>query len=96
MQQELTEVAQALAPIRLSQQLEQLQHAVFHCAENGSPFVPSIPPAPLRVFSVEHCIAGVVLAERSVPDQAAGLHSLYREQVEILWGSWFGQIHRSR
>src|SRR2546421_12520314 len=49
-QQELTEVAQALDPIRLFQQLEQLQQAVFRCAVNCSPFVPSIPPAPLRVF----------------------------------------------
>src|ERR1700726_664532 len=38
-QQELTEVAQALDPIRLFQQLEQLQRAVFRCAVNGSPFV---------------------------------------------------------
>jgi hypothetical protein len=30
-QQELTEVAQALDPIRLFEQLEQLQQAVFHC-----------------------------------------------------------------
>src|SRR5256885_939866 len=29
---------------------EQLQQAVFRCAVNCSPFVPSIPPAPLRVF----------------------------------------------
>jgi hypothetical protein len=31
-QQELTEVAQALDPIGLFQQLEQLQQAVFRCA----------------------------------------------------------------
>jgi hypothetical protein len=35
--QELTEVAQALDPILLFQQLEQLQQAVFHCAVNCSP-----------------------------------------------------------
>jgi Integrase core domain len=37
-QQELTEVAQALDPIRLFQQLEQLQQAIFRCTsgENGS------------------------------------------------------------
>jgi hypothetical protein len=79
-QQELTEVAQALDPIRLFQQVEQLQQAVFRCAVNCSPFVPSIPPTPLRTFSVERCMAGDVLAERSVPDPAAGLESLYREQ----------------
>jgi hypothetical protein len=79
-QQELTEVVQALDPIRLFQQLEQLQQAVFRCAVNCSPFVLSISPAPLRVFSVEQCIAGNILAKRSVPDPTAGLHSLYREQ----------------
>jgi len=79
-QQELTEVAQALDPIRLFQQLEQLQQAVFRCAVNCSPFVPSIPPAPPRVFSVERCIAGDVLAESSIPDPAAVLQTLSREQ----------------
>ncbi len=80
MQQELTEVARALDPIRLFHQLEQLQQAVFHCAVNGSPFIPGIPPAHLRVFAVEHCLAGDILAERSVPDPAVGVHSLSREQ----------------
>jgi hypothetical protein len=79
-QQELTEVVQALDPIHLFQQLEQLQQAIFRCAVGCSPFVPSIPPAPLCVFSVERCIAGDVLAERSVPDPAVGLYTLYREQ----------------
>jgi hypothetical protein len=79
-QQELTEVVQALDPIHLFHQLEQLQQAVFRCAVNCSPFVPSIPPAPLCVFSVERCIAGDVLAERSIPDPAVGLYTLYREQ----------------
>jgi hypothetical protein len=74
--QELTEVAQALDPIRLFQQLEQLQQAVFHCAVNCSPFVPSTTPGPIRVFSVEHCTAGNVPAERSAPDPAAVLHTL--------------------
>jgi hypothetical protein len=79
-QQELLEVAHALDPIRLFQQVEQLQQAVFRCAASCSPFVPSIPPAPLRVFTVERCIAGDVLAERSVADPAVGLYTLYREQ----------------
>ena len=79
-QQELTEVAQALDPIRLFQQLEQLQQAVFRCAVSCSPFISSLPPAPLRVFSVEQCTAGKLPAERSVPDPTAGLQTLYREQ----------------
>ena len=79
-QQELIEMAQALDPIRLFQQLEQLQQAVFRCAVNYSPFVSSTPPAPLRIFSVERSTAGNVPAKRSVPDPAAAFHTLYREQ----------------
>ena len=40
-QQELTEVSQSLDPIRLFQQLEQLQQAVFRCAVNCSPCIHS-------------------------------------------------------
>src|SRR6266849_4090729 len=54
-QQELLEVAHAFDPIRLFQQLEQLQKAVFGSAVNGAPFVSSTPPAPILVFSVERC-----------------------------------------
>jgi hypothetical protein len=57
-QQELTEVAQALDPIGLSHQLEQLQQAVFRCAVGCSPFVSSLLSDPLHVFSVEQCTAG--------------------------------------
>jgi hypothetical protein len=66
--------------VHLFQQLEQLQQAVFRCAVNCSPFVPSIPPAPIRVFSVERCTAGNVPAEGSVPDPLAVFNTLQREQ----------------
>ena len=79
-QQELSEVAQALDPILLFQQLEQLQQAVFRSAVNCAPFVSSTPSAPVRVFSVERCTTGNVPAERSIPNVAAGFNSLYREQ----------------
>jgi len=80
-QQELIEVAQALDPIRLFQQIEQLQQAIFRCAVNYPPFVSSTPPAPLRIFSVEHCTAGNIPADRSVPDLATVFQTRYREQV---------------
>jgi hypothetical protein len=80
MQQELTEVAQALDPIRLFQQLEQLQQAVFRCAVCCSPVVSPIPSASIRVFSVEDCTTGTLPAERNVPDPGAMFHTLYREQ----------------
>jgi hypothetical protein len=79
-QQELIEVAHALDPIRLLQQLEQLQKAIFHCAASYPPFGSSIPSAPIHIFSVESCLAGNAPAQRSIPDPAPGLHTLYREQ----------------
>src|SRR3989440_5746441 len=80
MQQELLEVAHALDPIRLFQQLEQLQQAVFRCAVGCSPFISSLPSAPLRIFSVEGCMTGALPIEGSVSDPTAGLETLYREQ----------------
>jgi hypothetical protein len=73
-------VAQALDPIRLFEQLEQLQQAVFRCAVGCSPFVSSPLSTPLRVFSVERCIAGTLPEERKTPAPPAGLETLYREQ----------------
>jgi hypothetical protein len=79
-QQELTEVAQALDPIRILHQLEQLQQAIFRCAVGRSPFISSLATVPIRVFSVEHCTAGKLPVERRVSDPTAGLETLYREQ----------------
>jgi hypothetical protein len=79
-QQELTEVAQALDPMRLFQQVEQLQQAVFRCAVGVPPLNSNTPSALVRVFSMEYCTMGSVQAERSAPDPAAGLHALYHEQ----------------
>jgi hypothetical protein len=80
MQQELLEVAHALDPIRLFEQLEQLQQAVFRCAVGCSPFLSSLPSTPLRVFSVGRCMTGTLPSPGSVPDNAAGLETLYHEQ----------------
>jgi hypothetical protein len=79
-QQELLEVAHALDPIGLFQQGEQLQRAIFRCAVGCSPCISSLAPAPIHVFSVEHCMTGKLPIERSIPDPAAGLQTLYREQ----------------
>jgi hypothetical protein len=79
-EQELLEVAHALDPIRLFQQVEQLQKAVFRCAIGCSPFVSHAPSNSIRVFSMESCTAGTLPAERSIPDPAAGLHTLFHEQ----------------
>jgi hypothetical protein len=95
--------------MRLYQQVEQLQQAVFRCAISVPPLISNTPSAPIRVFSVEYCkynhrtfaalytlagqipfrrscmivlTMGSLLAERSAPDPAAGLHSLYHEQEQ--------------
>jgi hypothetical protein len=79
-QQELTEVAQALDPIRLFQQVEQLQQAIFRCATSCSPCVPNLLSAPIRVFSLERCTVEKLPAEGSVPDATVVFRTLYREQ----------------
>jgi len=79
-QQELTEVAQALDPIRLLRQLKQLQQAVFRCAVGCSPIISSFTPVPILVFSVEHSMTGGVPVEEHAPTPKAGLEDLYREQ----------------
>src|SRR5438034_6841529 len=79
-QQELAEVARALDPIRLFEQLEQLQQAIFRCAVNCSPFLSFLATAPIRVFSVDDCTVGTLPQEKNIPDPTAGLESLYREQ----------------
>ncbi len=79
MQQELIEVAHALDPIRLFQQVAQLQQSIFLCAVGCSPFVSSLPSAPLRVFSIEQCTAGMFPIE-SIPEPKSALETLYREQ----------------
>jgi hypothetical protein len=80
MQQELTEVAQALDPVRLLHQLEQLQQAVFRCAVGCAPAISPLPSAPVRVFSLQDCTAGTLPAEGRALDLEAGLQTLYREQ----------------
>jgi hypothetical protein len=76
-QQELTEVVQALDPIRLLHQLEQLQQAVFRCAVGCAPFVSSLLSTPLHVFSVEQCTAG----KRAFREESSRSNSRTRDLV---------------
>ena len=67
MQQELTEVARALDPIRLFQQLEQLQQAIFRCAVGCSPCISSFPSAsPTRLFC-RRCMTGTLPQRGAFP-----------------------------
>jgi hypothetical protein len=92
--QELTKVAQALDPIHLLQQLEQLQQAVFRYAVGCSPFVSSPLSSLLQVFSVEKCTAGKLPAEISAPAPKAGLEALYREQERRKRVLGWGRTHK--
>ncbi len=73
-------MAQVLDPIGLLHQLKQLQQAVFRCAVSCSPVISPIPSANILVFSVDDCTVGKLPQERNVPDPAARLYTLYREQ----------------
>lgn len=73
-------MAQALDPVRLLHQLEQLQQTVFRCAVGCSPLVSSPRSDHLHVFSVAQCTAGKLPEERKVPAPTAGLETLSREQ----------------
>jgi hypothetical protein len=77
---ELNAVAQSLDPLRLLEQLEQLQTALFLCAALGNPFVSYASTLPIRVFSVPQCTREVGPVQRDTPDSPAGLAVLHQEQ----------------
>jgi hypothetical protein len=79
-QQELSEGAQALDPVRLLEQLQRLQQALFHCAVEASPFVSPGAVVPLRAFAVETCTTGGAPAKGGIPDLSGGLPTLYQQQ----------------
>jgi hypothetical protein len=79
-QDELNAVAQSLDPLRLFEQLEQLQKALFLCAALGNPFVSHASTLPIRVFSVPQCTREVGPVQRDTPDSPAGLAALHQEQ----------------
>src|SRR5262249_8870364 len=73
MQRELLEVAHALDPICLIQQVKQLQQAIFNCAVGCSSFIASLATVPIRVFSIERRMTGKPPVVESVPDPTAPL-----------------------
>jgi hypothetical protein len=79
-QQELTEVMQALDPMRLLHQLEQLKQAVFRCAVGCVPVISPIPSTSICIFCIQDCSAGALPAEGRSPDLEPGIQTLYQEQ----------------
>jgi len=99
-QQELTEVAQALDPVRLIEQMKRLQRAVLRHAVTFSDVVQRTPAALVEVFSVEHCMTGTLPALEPTPDfvwapkisyQEASEQKLRRTRRDPFEGVW-GQI----
>ena len=82
-QQELRAIAKAFDPLRLFQQVEQLQQATFRC-ETGRSSVSQPTPAPsLLLFDLAGCAAELVLQEGKEPDELP-----YEEQESMGVLNW--------
>jgi len=79
-QHELNAVVQSLDPLRLLEQLVQLQRSLFRYTVEGNPFISHTLSLPIHAFSVEQCTTEVAPVEVSLPDSPAGLAALYQEQ----------------
>jgi hypothetical protein len=65
-QQYLNEVAQALDPLRLLDQLERLQQALWRGAESASPLTHDDPVSSLLCFCVQDCLEGSFVSEEEI------------------------------
>jgi len=81
-QQELTEVAQALDPVRLIEQIKHLQQAVLRHAVTFSAMVQSTPPALVEVFSVEHSMTESLPALKPTPHPVSAPETSCQEAFE--------------
>jgi hypothetical protein len=84
-QQELNVVARALDPLRLFQQLQQLQHAFLHSAVDCSLMDQASPASPLLVFEVARCTTGLALPQ-GIPPGTEGTSAEHDGQ-EVLQNS---------
>jgi len=81
-QQELTEVMQALDPVRLIEQIKHLQQAVLHHAVLFCAIVQRTPPAQVEVFSVEHCTTGSLPVLKPTPQPIVEPKTSGQEEAE--------------
>lgn len=79
-QQELKARARDLDPVRLFQQLQQLQHAVFRCAVGASPVEQSTAASSLLVFEEVRCSMGLLASQESEPDREGFLQQHGRQE----------------
>jgi site-specific recombinase XerD len=78
-QQLLCEVEQALDPLHLSQQLEDLQQAVWHASVTVSPQPHVAPAAPVLSFCIHDCLQGMDPAQEKIPAEAVVLQLVHAE-----------------
>jgi hypothetical protein len=80
-QQELRALAKALDPLRLFQQVEQLQQATFRCGADRFSVGQPTPTSPLVLFDLAGCAMELVFQEVREP---AELHQVEQESMAVL------------
>jgi hypothetical protein len=79
-QQELNEMAQALDPLWLFQQLERLQQAIFRCVLDASPSSECAPSPAILLFALADGTTGPLSAEEIIVDPAVALLKMCEQQ----------------
>ncbi len=94
-QQELRAIGKAFDPLRLFQQVEQLQQATLRCEAGRSSAVQPTPPTSLVPFDLAACAADLVLPEGSETDELphekqkrAGVLDWRRTSKDPFAGQW--------
>ena len=82
-QQELRTIGKAFDPLRLFQQVEQLQQATFRCEAVRSSAGQPAPPTSLMPFDLTACAAELILQERSETDEVP--HEEQRRASALDW-----------
>jgi hypothetical protein len=91
---ELNAVVQSLDPLRLLEQLVQLQKSLFRSTAEGNPFISHTSSLPIHSVSVEQCTTEVAPVEVSLPDSPAGLTALFQGQEKRKRVHCFRRTHK--
>ncbi|BCL83711.1 tyrosine-type recombinase/integrase [Ktedonobacteria bacterium brp13] len=75
-QHHLSEVVQAIDPLRLLGQLECLQQALWRCANSASPLMQDASTPSLLRFCIQGCLEGSLAPEESTPAPVSVWHEL--------------------
>lgn len=89
-QQELRDLAYALDPLRLFQQVERLQQALFCCVLDASRSPDHVSARPILIFTLSECATGISPAHEFRFEPAEMLHKmreLYAKKYCVAWRS---------